>query len=425
MRTWRVSSACRHPTPVTWAKATLDATRYTGVMTQPVLLASLAHSIESSYVFRGRTLRKRVLCTPLGSPPANAMAEFAKITLPKNPTGKEVSASVQARGSCAGCHSLMDPMGLAFEHFDALGHFRDKYGSGRDIDPSGSVLMDSGDTITFADQSELMEEVSTTWQRKAVSRGSVPLHHVAPGNGRRRMCFATDRGRACFVEWRCRSRPRSSHGHGCISLPDGPMSNRIDRRCFLVGAGGAMLAIPMLEAFAPRRARGQQVAPPKRLVIVTHDNGRMVGNGAPDDWWSPRKTTGALPATGAISQMLAELGDVRNEIVTIDGIDNIVRHVAKDMSCGHTDADLTVLTCKVAAAVGQAGGPSLDYVAGLRLRANDRCSRRSFFRRARLRRDSSTRSRCVLVQMAAIPPCSAVTRRSPSVRFSALPSLRR
>jgi hypothetical protein len=148
------------PDSGTWAKATLDATRYTGVMTQPVLLASLAHSIESSYVFRGRTLRKRVLCTQLGSPPANAMAEFAKITLPKNPTGKEVSASVQARGSCAGCHSLMDPMGLAFEHFDALGHYRDKYASGRDIDPSGSVLMDSGDTITFADQSELMEEVS-------------------------------------------------------------------------------------------------------------------------------------------------------------------------------------------------------------------------------------------------------------------------
>jgi hypothetical protein len=148
------------------------------------------------------------------------------------------------------------------------------------------------------------------------------------------------------------------------------MSNRFDRRRFLIGAGGAMLAIPMLETFAPRGARGQMLAPPKRLVIVTHHNGRMVGNGMPDDWWSPSKTTGPLPASGPPSRMLAELADIRNEIVTIDGIDNVVRHVALDMSCGHTDADLTVLTCTVSASKGQAGGPSLDYVAGLKLRAN-------------------------------------------------------
>jgi hypothetical protein len=148
------------PASGTWAKASLDAARYTGIMTQPAVLASLAHSIETSYVFRGKFLRKRVLCTQLGSPPANAMAEFSKIVLPDNPTAKEVSASVRARSGCVGCHGLMDPVGLSFEHFDALGHFRDQYSSGRAIDPSGEVMLDSGEMITFADQTELMEQLS-------------------------------------------------------------------------------------------------------------------------------------------------------------------------------------------------------------------------------------------------------------------------
>jgi len=34
------------------------------------------------------------------------------------------------------------------------------------------------------------------------------------------------------------------------------MQQRIDRRRFLVGAGGALLALPMLEAHAPRVAFG-------------------------------------------------------------------------------------------------------------------------------------------------------------------------
>ena len=84
-----------------------------------------------------------------------------------------------------------------------------------------------------------------------------------------------------------------------------------------------MLAIPMLESLAPRARAGGGGAP-KRLVIVQHGQGRLVGNGQPDDWWSPSSSTGPLPPAGtAPSPMLAALARSRDEIVTIDGIDNL------------------------------------------------------------------------------------------------------
>ena len=63
---WPRSSGCRLRPPGQWAKVTLDASRYSGVVTQPAMLASLAHSRETSFVFRGRFVRKQLLCENLG-----------------------------------------------------------------------------------------------------------------------------------------------------------------------------------------------------------------------------------------------------------------------------------------------------------------------------------------------------------------------
>jgi hypothetical protein len=152
----------------------LDPQRFDGLVTHPALLASLAHTNSSSYVFRGRFIRKRLLCDVIAPPPPNAMAEFATITLPQDPTGKDVSASVNARAGCTGCHSLMDPGGLALEHFDGMGKYRDSYASGKAIDPSG-VLPAVGDhTLAFADHRALADAlakeplVATCFQRQLV-----------------------------------------------------------------------------------------------------------------------------------------------------------------------------------------------------------------------------------------------------------------
>jgi hypothetical protein len=141
-----------------------------------------------------------------------------------------------------------------------------------------------------------------------------------------------------------------------------------------MGAGGAALALPMLRALAPREARGGgTITAPKRIVIVHHFHGRMTGGassgGQLADNWSPGAQTGPLPATGDISPLLASIGEVRDRIVTIDGIDDLVRHMTGDPD-GHRPANLTALTCVPPATQYTAGGASFDYEAGLLLRAS-------------------------------------------------------
>ncbi len=146
------------------------------------------------------------------------------------------------------------------------------------------------------------------------------------------------------------------------------MSQRIDRRRFLIGSAGSLLALPMLEALAPRTGFAQTAAPPKRLVVVFHPHGRVVGPGSNENW-SPASATGPLPPVGtAPSGALAALAPISNEIVTLSNIDNIVRHTSGDAD-GHASPSATCMTCVVPNG-GTARGPALDYVAGLRLRSS-------------------------------------------------------
>ncbi len=149
------------------------------------------------------------------------------------------------------------------------------------------------------------------------------------------------------------------------------MSKRIDRRRFLLGAGGAALALPMLEAFAPRTSFAGGITAPKRVIFVQHMHGRPLNPENNQDNWSPA-AAGPLPTT--ISPALAALAPIRNKIVTLDGIDNIVRHATGD-SGGHGSAGTTSMTCAVPIVNGtdneSATAASIDYEVGRRIRASD------------------------------------------------------
>ena len=147
-----------------------------------------------------------------------------------------------------------------------------------------------------------------------------------------------------------------------------------DRRKFLVGTGGALLALPMMASVLGRRAFAAPLTPPKRLLIVFHPHGRLVGN-LGSDRWSLGSTTGPLPSAAIMQDpkyALAPLAAVRDEIVTLDGIDNFVRHTTGD-SDGHDPGSRTALTCEKSlanardAAAAARPRASVDYVAGLGL----------------------------------------------------------
>lgn len=149
--------------PGGWARVSLDPARYSGILTQPALLASLAHSDRTSYVYRGRFLRRRLLCEDLGTPPANATAEDAEIraALPPSPTGLDHSLAVRSSPSCARCHDRIDPAGLAFERFDAIGRYHETDELGRTLDVSGTLVDVRGTELPFEGPVEMLEGLAS------------------------------------------------------------------------------------------------------------------------------------------------------------------------------------------------------------------------------------------------------------------------
>jgi hypothetical protein len=154
--------------PSAWAEVELGAFQ-SGILTQPALLASLAHSDSPSYVFRGKVVRTRLLCQPLGAPPADAMSRVEELRseLPADPTARQESEAVRGNATCAVCHDLLDPAGLALERFDAIGRYREEDELGRSIDPSGTLAGTSAGDVAFADHVQMIDAIASDPQLDA------------------------------------------------------------------------------------------------------------------------------------------------------------------------------------------------------------------------------------------------------------------
>jgi hypothetical protein len=115
----------------------LDATQRAGLLTQAAFLADNAHNNQTSPVHRGILVRENVLCQPIQDPPPGVN------TTPPEPTEftttRERFAQHLADPTCAGCHTLMDPIGLGFENYDPIGAFRTNDGLGA-VDATGSLV---------------------------------------------------------------------------------------------------------------------------------------------------------------------------------------------------------------------------------------------------------------------------------------------
>jgi hypothetical protein len=110
-----------------------------GLLTQISFLALHGPSGRSSPTLRGKAVRELLMCEPVPAPPANV--NFALVEDTKNAELKTVRDRLtahRANPTCAGCHKIMDPLGLALENFDGLGQFRaDENGAA--IDASGEL----------------------------------------------------------------------------------------------------------------------------------------------------------------------------------------------------------------------------------------------------------------------------------------------
>jgi hypothetical protein len=110
-----------------------------GFLTTGAFLALNARASMTSPTLRGMFIRERLLCQHIPPPPPNV-----ETTLPPPPPGVQQETMRQrltrhmADPSCAGCHRVIDPLGLALENFDALGAFRMSDG-GQPLDLGGEL----------------------------------------------------------------------------------------------------------------------------------------------------------------------------------------------------------------------------------------------------------------------------------------------
>jgi hypothetical protein len=119
-----------------------------GVLTQASILTLTSNPTRTSPVKRG----KWVLEQPLNTPPPPPPPDVPQLDEAKQLTGslRERMEQHRANAICASCHQRMDPLGFAFENYDAIGRWREKDGECA-IDPSG-VLPDGQ---TFQGPAEL------------------------------------------------------------------------------------------------------------------------------------------------------------------------------------------------------------------------------------------------------------------------------
>jgi len=107
-----------------------------GILTQGSYLVQTSNVDQPSPVKRGKWILDNILCQPPAPPPADQVG-----ALQKGDTSLPIRmrlAKHREAPACAGCHALMDPLGLAFEHYDQAGKWRDFDLTGA-IDASGAL----------------------------------------------------------------------------------------------------------------------------------------------------------------------------------------------------------------------------------------------------------------------------------------------
>jgi len=128
-----------------------------GLMGKGGMLLATSFNNRTSPVLRGIWVLENLLNMP--PPPAPDDVPALEVSESGQAlTLKQAMEKHRANPVCSSCHKLMDPIGLALEHFDAIGLYRDRYADANaEVDASG-ILFDGSEFRTTLDfQQEFME----------------------------------------------------------------------------------------------------------------------------------------------------------------------------------------------------------------------------------------------------------------------------
>ena len=119
---------------------------WAGIHTQLSFQALFSHPGKSSPTLRGKAVREQLLCQKVPDPPGDVdFSNFNDDAHAVHKTARQRLAVHNVEPSCAGCHKIMDPIGLAMEQFDGAGQFRTMENDAV-IDTSGEL-----DGVPFTD----------------------------------------------------------------------------------------------------------------------------------------------------------------------------------------------------------------------------------------------------------------------------------
>ncbi len=130
-----------------------------GLLTQAAVLSLTSDGTRHRPVHRGKWLLESIIGRSPPPPPANVKpVEPTPATQPKATLRMKLAAH-KSDANCAACHRKIDPLGFAFDHYDAIGRWRtvevvaDGAGDNPPVDASGELP----DGRKFADAAGLKQ----------------------------------------------------------------------------------------------------------------------------------------------------------------------------------------------------------------------------------------------------------------------------
>ena len=132
-----------------------------GLLTQGGFLMVTSNPTRTSPVKRGNFILENILGTPTPPPPPDipSLEDTIRNLAGREPSTREVMDVHRKDALCASCHNRMDPLGLAFENFNAMGTFRTQERR-QPIDSSGKLVTGR----TFGNATELKKILATEYR---------------------------------------------------------------------------------------------------------------------------------------------------------------------------------------------------------------------------------------------------------------------
>jgi len=107
-------------------RVTLTDSHRFGLLGKGAFLMGTSYPNRTAPVLRGEWILDRISGTPPAAPPP-AVPSLHENKAGETPhTVREAMALHRSKKSCFACHGVLDPLGLAFENFDAVGRWRAK-----------------------------------------------------------------------------------------------------------------------------------------------------------------------------------------------------------------------------------------------------------------------------------------------------------